>query len=156
MEEDPDTLAFQELYRSILFLVALFLAGDVICQRFLRIIPSLVGQIFVGVIFGPHVLDWASPYFSVLGQIGLVMMICQAGLEMDFETLQKIGPRGTVMAVVGSILPIGIGILLSYTALGLSPSSAIAAGCSFGPTSAGTWSHGRSLGQSEGSTVVFE
>jgi Kef-type K+ transport system membrane component KefB len=135
--DDEESSSFPDLYRSFLFLICLFLAGDVLCGRFLRIVPSLVGQIAVGVIFGPQVLDWLPREWQTLGEIGLVLLLVQAGLEMDFDTLQKIGPRGGVMAVVGSILPISIGFLLSYTALGLEWESALAAGCSFGPTSAG-------------------
>jgi Kef-type K+ transport system membrane component KefB len=136
-DELSETSSFPELYRSLLFLIALYLAGDVLCGQFLRIVPSLVGQIAVGVIFGPYVLDWVSPEWQILGEIGLILLICQAGLEMDFETLQAIGPRGGIMAIVGSILPMSIGFVLSYTVLNLELESAIAAGCSFGPTSAG-------------------
>jgi Kef-type K+ transport system membrane component KefB len=136
-DESSEESSFPELYRSMLFLIALYMAGDVLCGRFLRIVPSLLGQIAVGVIFGPYVLDWVSSEWQILGEIGLVLLLCQAGLEMDFETLKAIGPRGVVMAIVGSILPMSIGFTLSYTILNLEFESAIAAGCSFGPTSAG-------------------
>jgi Kef-type K+ transport system membrane component KefB len=136
-DESAEASSFPELYRSLLFLIALYIAGDLLCGRFLRIVPSLVGQIAVGVIFGPYVLDWVSPEWQILGEIGLVLLLCQAGLEMDFETLQAIGPRGGIMAIVGSILPMTIGFVLSCTVLNLDLESAISAGCSFGPTSAG-------------------
>eukprot|EP00978_Attheya_sp_CCMP212_P000846 scaffold1767_cov64-Attheya_sp.AAC.3 len=136
-DEDGSLSSFQNVYRSLLFLVLLYLAGDVLCGKFLRIVPSLVGQIFCGVVFGPSVLNLVSTEFSTLGEMGLVLLICQAGLEMDFETLKKVGPRGGVMAIVGSILPMSLGFILSYKVLNLELKSAIAAGCSFGPTSAG-------------------
>ena len=41
------------------------------------------------------------------------------------------------MALVGSILPTTIGFLLAYFVLDQSIESALAVGCSFGPTSAG-------------------
>jgi len=140
MENDEDgspSSSFENVYRSLLFLVFLYLAGDVLCGKFLRIVPSLVGQIFCGLVFGPSVLNLVSTEFSTLGEMGLVLLICQAGLEMDFETLKKVGPRGGVMAIVGSILPMSLGFILSYKVLHLELKSAIAAGCSFGPTSAG-------------------
>lgn len=37
------------------------------------------------------------------------MLIVQAGLEMDFDTLKLVGSRGALIAVIGSILPISIG-----------------------------------------------
>ncbi|KAL3927989.1 MAG: hypothetical protein SGARI_005168, partial [Bacillariaceae sp.] len=60
-----------------------------------------------------------------------------AGLEMNFGGLRQVGPRGAIMALVGSILPSSIGFLLAYLVLDLPPESALAVGVSFGPTSAG-------------------
>jgi len=130
---------FQDLYAAILFFVCLYIAGDVICRRWLKIVPSLVGQILVGIAFGPQGLDVlpdTSSTFVLLGNMGLVLLILQAGLEMDVGILRLIGPRGVWIAIVGSILPIGIGIGLTL-ALGYEVKTAIATGCSFGPTSAG-------------------
>lgn len=130
---------FQELYAALLFFVSLYIAGDVICRRWLRIVPPLVGQILVGIAFGPEgwdVLPDTSFTFVLLGNVGLVLLILQAGLEMDIGILRLIGPRGVWIAIVGSILPIGIGIGLTV-ALGYDAKTAIATGCCFGPTSAG-------------------
>ncbi len=132
-------LYFQDLYATILFLVSLYIAGDVICKRWLRIVPSLVGQILVGIAFGPqalNVLPDASSTLVLLGNVGLTLLILQAGLEMDVGILRLIGPRGVYIAIVGSILPIGIGIGLTLL-LGFDAKTAVATGCCFGPTSAG-------------------
>ena len=50
--------------------------------------------------------------------------------------LKLIGTRGFIIAIVGSILPIGLGIAIAF-ALGVDTKGAIAAGCCFGPTSLG-------------------
>lgn len=132
---------FVVLYRSMLYLLALFLAGDIVCGKFLRVIPPLVGHIAMGILLGPHALDVVPAVMTlawpILGELGLVLMLCQAGLEMDLEVLQAVGPRGALMALVGSILPSTIGFLIAYFALNLTIESAVALGCSFVPTSAG-------------------
>jgi Kef-type K+ transport system membrane component KefB len=143
-ESEEDVFAgvsssFQDLYVAILFFACLYLAGDVVCRRWLRIVPPLVGQILVGIAFGPeglNVLPDASSTFVLLGNLGLCLLILQAGLEMDVGILRLIGPRGVWIAIVGSILPIGIGIGLTV-GLGYDIKTAIATGACFGPTSAG-------------------
>ena len=131
--------SYEDLYRTLLFLAALHLVGDVVCRRVGRIVPSLTGHILVGICFGPEGLDWIKPspeQWVVLGNLGLLLLITQAGLEMDYATLQKVGPRGGLIAVVGSILPIAIGTTIASFFVDGSWKSALAAGCSFGPTSA--------------------
>jgi Kef-type K+ transport system membrane component KefB len=149
-EEEPlsDDDAFALLYRLLCFLVCLYVDGDVVCQRGLRIVPALVGQIVVGLVFGPDVGNWflteessAQLMLSTAGQLGLVLMLCQAGSQMDLALLQQTGIRSVVMAVTGSILPTAIGFGLAYTIVlddvDKDWKSALAVGCSFGPTSAG-------------------
>jgi len=139
--DDNTSDLFGDLYMSMVYLLALLIAGDLICGKVIKIVPPLVGQILMGIVFGPHGLDLISAYlvesWPLLGELGLVLMRCQAGLEMDFEVLQSVGPRGAFMALVGSILPTAVGFLLAYFGLGLSVEAALAVGCSFGPTSAG-------------------
>jgi Kef-type K+ transport system membrane component KefB len=61
----------------------------------------------------------------------------EAGIGIDLETLRLVGVRAVVIAIIGSILPIAIGITIAKFLIGLDTRGAIAAGCSFGPTSAG-------------------
>lgn len=142
MKEDVFTgvpSSYDDLFAVLIFFLVLFLLGDVVCRRFLRIVPPLVGYIATGVAMGPEGLD-VIPFeeaWVMLGNLGLVLLIAQAGLEMDLETLKKIGARGFIMAVVGSILPISFGMLISWAILGETGNTVVAMGCCFGPTSAG-------------------
>lgn len=139
--EEAEEDVFVELYRSMVFLLALYMSGDIFCGKLIKIVPPLVGQIGMGIMLGPHGLDWLGIHttrcWPLLGELGLVLMLCQAGLEMDLEVLQAVGPRGACMALVGSLLPSSIGFLLARFALELPTDAALAVGCSFGPTSAG-------------------
>lgn len=134
---------YDDLYQMMCFFLLLFGMGDVLCQRILRIVPSLVGYIVTGVLLGPEGWNWIPipEAWVLLGNIGLVLFMTQAGLEMDLGILKKIGPRGCIMAIVGSILPISLAMFLSKYALGQSGKTVIAMGCCFGPTSAGIAIH---------------
>ena len=68
--------------------------------------------------------------------ISLILLVIEAGIDIDLDMLKLIGTRGFLIAVVGSFLPIGIGIAVAF-ALGNEPIAAIAAGAAFGPTSLG-------------------
>ncbi len=130
---------YDDLFAVMIFFLTLFLLGDVFCRRALRIVPPLVGYIVSGVILGPEGFGWV-PYEEAMvlfGNLGLVLLIAQAGLEMDLDILKKIGARGFIIAIIGSILPISLGMLLSWAALDQQGSSVIAIGCCFGPTSVG-------------------
>ena len=138
----------EDLYKLLLFFLALYLVGDCFCSKALKIVPSLVGYILVGIALGPEGLGLlgsannescgALETLVVLGNLGLVLLIVQAGLEIDYETLRLVGPRGVIIAVMGSIFPVAIGTGIAFRYVEENDwRSALAAGCSFGPTSAG-------------------
>ena len=130
-------IAYEDLYASMVFFAMIYVFGQ-IAARLLRM-PSLVGEIFAGIILGPNLVDYV-PYpisFVMLGEIGLILLVVEAGIDIDLTTLKLIGSRGLIIAIIGSILPIAIAFVI---ALGLNPdniTSAIAAGACFGPTSLG-------------------
>ena len=140
----------KDLYVILFFFLVLYLVGDCFCSRVLKIVPSLVGYILVGIAFGPEGFDLLRiggndnndnnncgyETLVLLGNIGLVLLIVQAGLEMEYETLRMVGLRGVVIAIIGTVLPVTIGTAIASRYLE-NWKSALAAGCSFGPTSAG-------------------
>jgi len=125
-----------EVIYSILFLGAIFLFGT-FASRFCKM-PSLVGEMVAGIIFGPPLLNWVPnpEAFVMLGEIGLILLVLEAGIDIDLTTLKLIGGRGIIIAIIGSILPILFGFLIAY-ALGIDIPGCIAAGSAFGPTSLG-------------------
>lgn len=66
------------------------------------------------------------------------MLVLEAGIDIDVSTLKLIGTRGFLIAIVGSVLPIGMGMAIAVAILGTGNIKAIiAAGATFGPTSLG-------------------
>lgn len=131
-------ITFDDLWNAMAYVVLIWILGFV-SEKVLHM-PSLVGQIVAGIIFGPEVVQLiSSPFdkaFVLLGEMGLTLFVLEAGVNMDFVTLKLIGFRGALIAMVGSIMPIAIAFGIASGLVG-SRKEAIAAAASFGPTSFG-------------------
>lgn len=126
---------FEEIYSFFVFLCALWVVGKISVQIKL---PALVGEIICGLILGPNLLHFA-PYSNVLkmiGECGLILLVIEAGIEVDLDILKLIGTRGVIVAVFGSMTPLAIGFGLG-TALGYDPTSSLCIGACLAPTSMG-------------------
>merc|ERR1712038_1972463 len=103
--------------------------------------PGLVGEIIFGIILGPHLLNLAgdegSEFLIVIGEIGLVMLVVEAGDDVDIGMLKLIGPRGLGVALMGSFFPMSIGFAITYLFMGTDLMSSIAISACFAPTSMG-------------------
>lgn len=67
-----------------------------------------VGEIIVGILLGPNFADFV-PYASALklyGEIGLNLLVIEAGLHIDIETLELVGIQCLLVGVIGSIVPL--------------------------------------------------
>lgn len=77
-------VVYADIYAAIVFFTAIY-AGGILCSKFLRM-PNLVGEIFVGIVLGPPVLDYV-PYTEGKVQILfaiLVQNISNASLLFNF------------------------------------------------------------------------
>ena len=84
-------------------------------------LPTLVGEIMVGVVLGPPLANLmpVPEALMLFGEVGLMLLVLEAGLDVDFDMLKLIGLRGIAIAVTGSMLPLVLGWLLSSFFLGL-------------------------------------
>ena len=81
----------------------------------------------------PHKVPLAS---RSLAPNRLILLVLEAGIDIDLTTLRLIGSRGLIIAVVGTFLPVALAFGVAYI-LGYRGAAAIAAGCTFAPTSLG-------------------
>lgn len=126
---------FNMLFFLVLFTVAVWIAGKAAASTGM---PSLVGEIAAGVVLGPHVANFV-PFagsLQVVGEIGLILLIVEAGLHVDLEMLQLIGARGLAVGLLGSILPMTLAFAMA-TAWGASPVEAFAVGACMATMSTG-------------------
>ena len=101
--------------------------------------PALVGEIFAGFLLGPPLADFV-PYPEALvlvGEIGLIMLLLEAGVELDVAQLRETGARALAIGLTGTLLPLLVGIGLAMASGMTSIKSALAVGASFSPTSLG-------------------
>ena len=95
----------------LLIILAKFL-GEIM-ERFGQ--PSMIGEIFAGIIIGPSVLNivHASNELKVISDLGVFLLIFMAGLEIDVEEIRKTmhGKNGWI-AILGFIIPMAFGLLI--------------------------------------------
>ena len=91
---------FTEIFYTVIFIILVWISGKIAAAAGA---PSLVGEILVGVILGPHVVDFV-PFPSALksiGEVGLCLHALEAGLMVDVEMLEIVGARGLAVGFVG-------------------------------------------------------
>ena len=95
--------------RAIFVLVLLSVVGPVLAVR-VRM-PAAVVLVLVGVVFGPAVLTWVTdtPTVGLLSELGFLVLMFVAGMEIDFETLRSVGPRGVAGPALAVLAFGGIG-----------------------------------------------
>lgn len=76
-----------------------------VCQ--LVNVPSVIGELLVGVLLGPAILNIVHPgeVMTAFSQIGVIFLMFLAGLESDFGLLKKHIKPSVIVAVLGVVLP---------------------------------------------------
>lgn len=124
------------LIALVALLVATKLLG-VLAQRVKQ--PAVVGELIAGVLLGGSVLgivDPNDPVIHSLAELGVLVLLFEIGLHTDLKSLLKVGNSAMTVAVVGVVLPFGLGYWVSH-ALGLGTIPAIVAGAALTATSIG-------------------
>lgn len=99
-------------------------------------LPEAVGQIFFGIglgVVGLHPHGAAEEVLHVLAELGFILLMFGAGMEIDFEAIRRGGPRellrgagvavGVLLASIGVTVAFGMpffyAVVLSATSVGL-------------------------------------
>lgn len=97
--------------------IALILLGTKVFGLFTRRLrmPAVVGALLAGIILGPAILNWVQPsdLISSLSEIGVIVLMFGAGLETSITDLRKAGLKALVIAVLGVLVPLGLGYLVA-------------------------------------------
>mmetsp|Transcript_17971 Transcript_17971/g.33738 ORF Transcript_17971/g.33738 Transcript_17971/m.33738 type:complete len:632 (+) Transcript_17971:96-1991(+) len=84
-----------------------------------------------------HECQLTPDVFTLIGHAGVALMIFESGMHFDFEKAKVVGPKACVVAVVGTILPLISGAILTIIyGKGFFPQG-ISAGTALAPTSVG-------------------
>src|SRR6516165_5464496 len=103
-------------------ILAIFLLIPPLCHR-LRLPPG-VGLLLAGVALGPsglHTLPQAAPVAEFFAEIGKLLLMFFAGLEIDLSQFQRTGKRSLVFGALTFSVPfatgIAVGLLAGYGVL---------------------------------------
>ena len=143
-EELSVEVQYEDIYYTLVFLAAVYVFGKAAAMVGM---PSLVGEIVCGFLLGPPLANFVPfPEAIVLvGEIGLIMLLLEAGVDVDVAQLKETGGRALAIACTGSVLPLVTGIGLSM-ASGTDVRTGIAVGACFSPTSLGVASNALATG----------
>lgn len=94
-------------------LVVIYVASKIGGELALRLKqPEVLGELVAGLVVGVSGLSLVNPEQPVLvllGQVGVILLLFEVGLESDLRSLFKVGPQALAVALVGMLLPFGLG-----------------------------------------------
>ncbi|MBU3830163.1 MAG: cation:proton antiporter [Candidatus Limosilactobacillus merdavium] len=98
-------------------LAGLLLATQLVAHLCRRVeIPEVIGQILVGIIAGPALLNWVhlNEMMNEFQEIGVIILMFIAGLESDLSLLKKYLKPAVIVAIIGVVVPIAVMAPASY------------------------------------------
>ena len=76
-------------------------------------VPPVVGEIVAGLVIGPSMLGLVGNGDEVLrtvGEIGVILLLVEVGMEMDIGELGKVGRASMSVATIGVVVPLLLGL----------------------------------------------
>jgi len=129
-----------DVARVLLDILVVLVAAKIAAEGAERVgVPAVVGEIVAGVLIGPSVLGLVGgddEVLRVLGELGVILLLLDVGLEMDIDELTAVGRAALSVAVVGVVLPLAGGMGTAM-ALGMDTNEALFVGAALTATSVG-------------------
>jgi Kef-type K+ transport system membrane component KefB len=111
-----------EAHDFFLSLLIILLAARIFAELATRLqAPSVIGELFAGVVLGPSLLGWIAPSEAIrlMAGIGIILLLFEVGLETDVKRLVSTGMESIIVALAGFILPFLFGFGLAYAVFDL-------------------------------------
>jgi len=112
-----------QVHDFFLSLFLILIVARILGELFARFgIPSVLGELFAGVLLGSSILGIIQPneILKVLAEIGIILLLFEVGIETDYERLKNAGRKSFIVAIFGVLLPFISGFLLAYYVFELS------------------------------------
>merc|ERR1711871_990164 len=119
--------------------LALFFGGMWLCGEIFILCGSpLIGYIVCGIVLGPEVLNVVPEpkAFELFGSIGVMLLLCEAGLHMNLLQVLKSGKTAAWLTLLGMGVP-WFGGTAVMAAFGYPFFAGLSGGACFAPTSVG-------------------
>jgi Kef-type K+ transport system membrane component KefB len=133
-----------EISRVLLDLLIVIVAAKAAAELAERLkTPAVLGEIVAGILIGPHAfgllntsLTETSSMLAIVGELGVILLLLQVGMEMDLGELAKVGKASLLVAVIGVVLPFAGGAVVGV-ATGQDTKTSIFLGAALTATSVG-------------------
>jgi Kef-type K+ transport system membrane component KefB/nucleotide-binding universal stress UspA family protein len=112
----------------LLQLVVLMLVGRLLGEAMYRLKqPSIMGQLFAGILLGPSLLGWVWPdlqhsifpdskeqraMLEAISQFGILLLLLLSGMEINLQVVRKVGRAAIGVSLFGVAVPLACGFAL--------------------------------------------
>ena len=105
-------MSYHYLFELALILLSTKVLG-ILTKRFA--LPQVVGALLAGLVMGPAMLDilQETELLDQLAELGVIVLMFNAGLETDLGELKKAGRSAFIIALVGVLVPLAGGFFLT-------------------------------------------
>jgi len=129
-----------ELHQFFLLFAIVLISARIFSETVARFgIPSVIGELLAGLLVGPSLLGWVTPDITMklLAEIGIILLLFEVGMDTNLSRLVRSGSKPYIVAVVGFVLPFGLGYAVSAWLFSLSELTALFIGGTLTATSIG-------------------
>lgn len=115
LDQFQETLTQLPLLARFAFGLTVFLTVPALCKRIH--LPAVVGLMAAGVLFGPHGLQVGPKHKEVaeyFAEVGKLLLMFFAGLEIDLQQFQRTRNRSVVFGLATFSLPLIAGFAVGY------------------------------------------
>lgn len=106
-------------YHYLLDLALILLSTKLLGMLTKRIqMPQVVGSLLAGLILGPAMLNilTETEFLTQLSELGVIVLMFSAGMGTDLQELKHSGKAGLLVALLGVLVPLGMGAGLAWAA----------------------------------------
>ncbi|NOQ90784.1 MAG: cation:proton antiporter [Gammaproteobacteria bacterium] len=106
-----------EAHTFFLYLLIILLAARLFAELAVRLkSPSVIGELFAGIVIGPSLFGWIEPVeaLKLMAEIGVILLLFEVGLGTDIKRLIRSGTKSTIVAILGFTAPLVFGFSIAY------------------------------------------
>ena len=106
-----------QAHTFFLYLLIILLAARLFAEIAVRLkSPSVIGELFAGIVIGPSLFGWIEPVeaLKLMAEIGIILLLFEVGLSTDIKRLIRSGSKSTIVAIIGFIAPLIFGFSIAY------------------------------------------
>lgn len=106
-----------QAHTFFLYLLIILLSARLFAEIAVRLkSPSVMGELFAGIVIGPSLFGWIEPVeaLRLMAEIGIILLLFEVGLGTDLKRLIRSGKKSTLVAIIGFIAPLLFGSGIGY------------------------------------------